>query len=43
MMDGKLWVNLEVLDASPCKIPQTKVIARGWEPACVVWFYSRGC
>jgi hypothetical protein len=42
-IDGKLWVNLAIYDASPCEVATPKVIARGWVPARVVWFYSRGC
>ena len=46
------WLNVEVLDFSPCTVPvgkEPQVIARGWMPAHAesgeptVWFSSRGC
>ena len=46
------WINVEVLDYSPCTVPvgkEPQVIARGWLPAHseagepTVWFSSRGC
>ena len=46
------WLNVEVLDFSPCTVPvgkEPQVIARGWMPAHsesgepTVWFSSRGC
>jgi hypothetical protein len=46
------WINVEVLDYSPCTVPvgkEPQVIARGWMPAHAesgeptVWFSSRGC
>lgn len=43
MVEGKLWVEVTIFDASPCEVPKPKVIARGWVPARMVWYYSRGC
>jgi hypothetical protein len=49
---GAQWLNVEVLDYSPCTVPTGKepqVIVRGWMPAHAesgeptVWFSSRGC
>lgn len=46
------WINVEVLDYSPCTVPvgkEPQVIGRGWLPAHAdngeptVWFSSRGC
>ena len=46
------WINVEVLDYSPCSVPvgkEPQVIGRGWLPAHAesgeptVWFSSRGC
>jgi hypothetical protein len=46
------WINVEVLDYSPCTVPagrEPQVIAKGWLPAHAesgeptVWFFSRGC
>lgn len=46
------WINVEVLDYSPCTVPvgkEPQVIGRGWVPAHAesgeptVWFSSRGC
>jgi len=44
-----LWIDVEVLSASPCTSDAPRVVAKGWlrahaasgEP--VVWFFSRGC
>jgi hypothetical protein len=43
LIDGKLWVEVTIFDASPCEVPKPKVISRGWVPARMVWYYSRGC
>lgn len=46
---GSLWLQVEVLAASPCSGKPEKITARGWIPAYgrrgepVAWFYSRGC
>lgn len=47
---GRLWVEVEVLEDSPCvTLDEPEVVARGWIPAHDdagaprVWFHSRGC
>ena len=50
LVDGDLWVHVEVLSGSICtSIDPPTVIRRGWLPAHSaggqpsIWFYSRGC
>jgi hypothetical protein len=49
-VDGKLWVEIEVISHSFCESDKPPTIkARGWIPAHdetgapTVWFPSRGC
>ena len=43
VLNGRLWVEVTIFDASPCEVPKPKVIARGWVPARMVWFHAGGC
>jgi hypothetical protein len=44
-----LWLQVEVLDRSPCDGPGERVVYGGWVPAftptgrLVAWFHARGC
>jgi hypothetical protein len=44
-----LWLQVEVLDRSPCDGPGERVVQGGWVPAftpagkLVAWYYARGC
>lgn len=44
-----LWLQVEVLDRSPCDGPGERVVHGGWVPAFtpagkpVAWYYARGC
>jgi len=46
---GSLWLQVELLDRSPCDGPGERIIQTGWVPAFtpagmpVAWFYARGC
>jgi hypothetical protein len=49
-VDGKLWVDIEVISHSFCESDEPpKIKARGWVPAHdkigapTVWFSARGC
>ncbi len=43
MVNGKLWLQVTILDAGLCEVPKPKVIARGWVPLRMVWYSSSGC
>lgn len=46
---GELWLEVEVLEDSPCLVVEPDVVARGWIPAHgtggapTAWFHARGC
>ncbi|MBI4517663.1 MAG: hypothetical protein HY699_17800 [Deltaproteobacteria bacterium] len=46
---GTLWLQVEILSASPCEGGSPKTVISGWVPAyspegkLTAWFYSRGC
>ena len=47
MVDGALWLEIEVLDRI-CEADTARTVARGWIRAWTdgkptMWFYSRGC
>lgn len=48
-LDEGLWLKVETLAESPCKIPEPAVVDRGWIPAysdtgaLVAGWHSRGC
>ena len=43
MVNGKLWLQVTILDAGMCEVPKPKVIAKGWVPLRMVWYSSSGC
>lgn len=43
VIDGKLWMRVQLLNASPCEEAEPKIVSTGWVPAEMIWFYSRGC
>ncbi len=40
---GKLWLEVAILDASLCEAAHPKLVARGWVPARMVWYFPHGC
>ena len=43
MVNGKLWLQVTILDAGLCEAPKPKVVAKGWVPLRMVWYSSSGC
>ncbi len=38
IVNGKLWLQVTILDAGLCEAPKPKVIAKGWVPLRMVWY-----
>jgi hypothetical protein len=43
IVNGKLWLQVTILDAGLCEAPKPKAIAKGWVPLRMVWYSSSGC
>ena len=49
IVNGVLWIQIQVLNASICEVQNPTVLATGWvraysqSGAANVWFYPRGC
>ena len=43
MVNGKLWLQVTILDANLCEVAKPKVVAKGWVPLRMVWYSSSGC